>query len=346
MASPFGFQFPDLKGLPASALLLEVGVKYHKMARIVKWRFDITPQIAWLASPCVWLVMLWYLFRHWRDGWRVMACCAEAREDFHQGGSMDIEGTTRRILYQRMQRYSDSGPDLGLAGTARFRAESGRLRVAFANLRPGMACEAADRVVRFARWQRLFEVQWVVVPQRPGEGELPGALRQAQFELNDDLLLMAHEGRIKARVNPAVVVVPITTFEAMWQYEYGSRQNFFDESEPIDVLVEQRARERWREQEHGWSRYYVAQLNGRFAGGCYVSLFEDVPTLLGVYTVSEARRNGVATAMLARTVGDIVHPGHETCCLFVKHGNPAEQLYRQLGFVPLVDEQTYVWHNW
>lgn len=51
MASPFGFQFPDLKGLPASALHLEVGVKYHKMTRIVKWRFDITSLIARLVSP-------------------------------------------------------------------------------------------------------------------------------------------------------------------------------------------------------------------------------------------------------------------------------------------------------
>jgi len=259
---------------------------------------------------------------------------------------MDIDGTTRRILYQRMQRYPDTGPDLGLTGTARFRAESGRLRVAFASLRPGTACEAADRVLRFARWQRLFEVQWVVVPQRPGEGELPSALRQTQFELSEDLLLMAHDGKVEAQVNPAVTVAPITTFEAMWHYEHGSRQSFFDESEPIDVLVEHRARERWREQEHGWSRYYQARLNGDIAGGCYISLFEDVPTLLGVYTLAGARQKGVATAMLVRAVEETIRPGHETCCLFVKHGNPAERLYRQLGFVPLVDEQTYVWHNW
>src|SRR5262249_9224635 len=149
----------------------------------------------------------------------------------------------------RMQRFPDTGPDLGPTGTARFRAESGRLRVAFASLQLGMACEAVDRVVRFARWQRLFEVQWIVVPQRPGEGELSGTLQKKQFELNDDLLLMAHDGRVRARVNPAVTVAPIASFDAMWHYEYGSRQNFFDEPEPIDVLVEHRARERWREQE-------------------------------------------------------------------------------------------------
>lgn len=259
---------------------------------------------------------------------------------------MDIDEITRRILYQRMQRYPDAGPDLGFTGMARFRAESGRLRVAFASLKPGAVCEAVEQVLRFARWQRLLEVQWVVVPQRPGEGELPDALRQSGFELTEDLLLMAHEGRIEAQANPAVGIVPITSFEAMWQYEYGSRQNFFEEPEPVNALVEHRARERWREQEHGWSRYYQARLHGRVAGGCYISLFEDVPTLLGVYTLAEARRNGVATTMLARAIDEVIRPGHDMTCLFVKHGNPAEQLYRQLGFVPLVDEKTFVWHSW
>lgn len=259
---------------------------------------------------------------------------------------MDIDEITRRILYQRMQRYPDSGPDLGMSGTARFRAESGRLRVAFANLRPDTVCDAVERVLRFARMQRLFEVQWVVVPQRPGEGELPNALQNAGFAVTEDLLLMAHEGRIQAQSNPAVGVTPITNFDAMWRYEYGSRQNFFDEPEPVDALVDHRARERWREQEHGWSRYYQAHLHGRVAGGCYISLFEDVPTLLGVYTLPAARRNGVATAMLAHAVAETIRPGHDMSCLFVKHGNPAEQLYRELGFVPLVDEQTYAWHSW
>jgi GNAT superfamily N-acetyltransferase len=259
---------------------------------------------------------------------------------------MDIDAITRRILSQRMHRYPDAGPDLGGSGTARFRAESGRLRVAFADIGAGMACDAVERVLRFGRWQGLFEVQWVVMPQRSGEGELPAALRQAEFRLHEDLLLMAHEGPIRVQSNPAVEVSPITSFQAMWQYEHGSRQNFFDEPEPIDVVVEHRARERWREQEHGWSRYYQAQLRGKVVGGCYISLFEDVPTLLGVYTVHEARRNGVATALLARAVADTIYPGHEACCLFVKLGNPAERLYRQLGFVPLLNEQTYTWQSW
>ena len=62
--------------------------------------------------------------------------------------------------------------------------------------------------------------------------------------------------------------------------------------------------------------------------------------------IAEARQRGVATALLERTISDLAHGGSWTSCLFVKHGNPAERLYRQLGFVPLMDEQTWVWTPW
>ena len=74
---------------------------------------------------------------------------------------MDIEDIKRRVLSQRMHRYPDVGPDLAGAGTARFRQETGRLRVAFASIRPGREAIAIDQVQRFAR-QRGIETQWIV----------------------------------------------------------------------------------------------------------------------------------------------------------------------------------------
>lgn len=259
--------------------------------------------------------------------------------------SMDIEDIKRRVLTQRMHRYPDSGPDLAGSGVAHFRQETGRLRVAFAGIRPGRDTVAVDAIQRFAR-QRGIEVQWVVVPDRPGEGQLPGALHAAGFRLDENLLLMGHEGLVAAPRNPAVTISIIDTQQAMWHYEYGSRQAFFEEDFPAEAAVSQRARERWREHEHGWCRYYAAALSGRIVGGCYVSLFEEIPTILGVYTVAAARRHGVATVLLQRVIADLVHNGRWTCCLFVKHGNPAEQLYRKIGFQPLMDEQTWVWAPW
>lgn len=258
---------------------------------------------------------------------------------------MDIEDIKRRVLAQRMKRYPDGGPSLAGAGSARYRQETGRLRVAFASIHRGRESAAIEQIQRFAR-PRGIEVQWVVVPEREGEGKLPDALCAAHFHLDENLLLMAHEGYVVGRRNHAVTVSVIETEQAMWQYEYGSRQAFFDEEFPAEAAVSQRARERWRERENGWCRYYVAVIGGRAVGGCYVSLFEEVPTILGVYTVAAARRHGVATALLERTIADLAHSGQWTSCLFVKHGNPAELLYRQLGFVSLMDEQTWVWAPW
>ncbi|HEX6820141.1 MAG TPA: GNAT family N-acetyltransferase [Ktedonobacterales bacterium] len=255
---------------------------------------------------------------------------------------MDMQEIARRILYQRMHRFTDSGPDLSPFATAKYRRDGGRLRVGFTNLAPGRAHDAVARAQRYTA-QRNMQLEWVVVPQLPGEYELPSALAASRFRCIESLLLMVHVGLVPTALNPAVSVSQIGSFQTMWEYEYGSRQSFFDDPEPAHNVVTQRARDRWREQEHGWCRYYAATLDGRMAGGCYVSLWEDVPTLMGVYTLASARGRGVATALVAHTIAELVHRGRDTCCLFVKVGNPAERLYRELGFLGLFNEDMYIW---
>lgn len=255
---------------------------------------------------------------------------------------MDTQDVTRRILSQRMTRFSDPGPELAPLGSARFRREGARIRVGFAAIAPGVAHEAVARVHRYAIG-RGMQVQWVVVPESPGERELPAALLAARFRPLEHLTVMAHAGPVVARLNPAVAVAPISSWAAMWHYEFGSRQAFFDEPDPVPSVVNQRARERWREQEYGWCRYYTASMAGRMVGGCYISLWEEIPTVMGVYTIAEARGRGVATAVIERAIADTIRPGRDVCCLFVKVGNPAERLYRELGFVRIVSEDTYVW---
>jgi len=255
---------------------------------------------------------------------------------------MDKAEIVRRVLLQRTERYTDPGPPLTPAGTARFRIESARLRVAYATAYPSQAAELVKAILRYTR-PRHMQVQWTVVPSRPGEEELGPALLAARFEMTENLLLMAHRGPIAAPPNPRVQVTPITTWQAMWNYEYGSRQSFYDDPRPSDALVGQRATERWRERERGWCRYYAAYYDGMQVGGCYVSLWEEIPTLMGVYTLPEARQHGVATAMLARCVAETLRPEQEIICLYVEHGNPAERLYRSLRFEPLIDTQTFTW---
>ena len=255
---------------------------------------------------------------------------------------MDTHDVTRRILRQRMERYQDAGPALGTLGTARFRIEAGVLRVGFASIVPRRAAEAVHVVTDFARHHRL-RAQWLVVPQRAGEEELPGALANASFALSEDLGLMAHHGRTRSSVglNDGVAVQHVGTWEVMWHYEYGSRQSFYNDAQPAEAAVTQRATERWREQERGWCRYFAAFVGGQYAAGCYVSLYEDVPTIMGVYTLPQARRHGVARMLLMRVIDEIVASRGDICCLLVERGNPAELLYRELGFVGLVNLQTF-----
>jgi GNAT superfamily N-acetyltransferase len=255
---------------------------------------------------------------------------------------MDTHDIIRRVLIQRTERYTDSGPLLPPATSARFRLESSRLRVAYATAPNGESMALVRAILRYAQPRRL-QVHWTVVPATPGDGELIPSLLASRFELIENLLLMAHEGPLEAPMPGHVWIAPITTWEGVWNYEVGSRRCFYDDPHPTDERVRHRASDRWREIERGWCRYYAAVVNGMQVGGCYVSLFEDIPTIMGVYTLPEARNQGIATALLIRTVRDIIRPGNEVVCLYVEHGNPAERLYRQLGFAPLIDTHTYAW---
>ena len=249
---------------------------------------------------------------------------------------------TRRILAQRLTRFGDAGPDLSPIGSARFRRDGRRLLIGYAVAHSGMAPAVVERMQTYARDQGLF-LRWIVTPEAPGETEFPAALVAADFTLDERLILMGRSGAIDAPVNPEVRVALVTGFDAMRAYEFGSRRSFYDDEQPDQRMVASRAADRWRQQEQGWYRYYIAVLRNRIVGGCYVTLWEDVPTLMGVYTVAEARGQGVATTMLAQVTNDMARSGRDDYCLYVKHDNPAQNLYVRLGFRPLASEETYLW---
>lgn len=247
----------------------------------------------------------------------------------------------RRILAQRVSRYGETGPDLSPIGSARFRQDGPRLLIAFAVAHPGMASAVVERVRTYAR-ARALSLLWTVTPEAAGEEEFPAALRAAGFALDEWLILMARRGATPAPTQPVAQVTTVSTWNAMWAYEYGSRRAFYNDPRPDEGMVTARARERWRQLEQGWYRYYNALIGDRVVGGAYVTLWEDIPTIMGVYTAEEARGQGVATAVLAQVTADLARQGREMCCLYVKQGNPAQRLYRALGFVPLATEEDYV----
>lgn len=265
-------------------------------------------------------------------------CAMGARSDSDLESGREI---ARRVLAQRVSRYSDVGPDLAPIGSARFRHDGRRLLVAYAVAHPGMAPTVVARIREYAREQRLH-ILWYVTPQAPGEEEFPAALLAAGFRLDERLILMGRRGAIQAPINPGVRIQIVTNFDAMRAYEYGSRRSFYDDDRPDERMVASRAGDRWRQQQQGWYRYYIALLNNRIVGGCYVTLWEDIPTLMGVYTVAEARGQGVATTLLCAVTEEITRSGRDPYCLYVKHDNPAKNLYLHLGFEPLSDEETYL----
>jgi hypothetical protein len=246
----------------------------------------------------------------------------------------------RRIDAQRAQRYPDAGPDLAPLGSARFRHERGRVAVAFARFTLTTMVEGVERIVAYARLLGS-SITWNITDVN-GEGNaLALALVARGFVREERLSLMARQGELTARPNPGILVRPVTTWAEMWAYEKGNRQNFYDDPEPDPAIVTARASERLRQQQMGWYRHYVTMLQGEYVGGLYISLWEDVPTIMGVYTGAHARNLGAATAGLVRVIHDSAMTGKHAFCLYVKEGNPARRLYEQLGFQFFSDEDTY-----
>ena len=222
----------------------------------------------------------------------------------------------RRIYAQRAQRYVDPGPDLGLDGAARYRLEGSRLQVAFAQIAPAAFDDATQRITRYAR-ERGQRVVWTFLRELTAEDALARALLARGFQLDERLILMARQDLLAIR-------------------------SFYDDPTPDDALVTARASERWRQQELGWFRFYTAAIDSMTAGGLYVSLWEDIPTLMGVYTLERARERGLASETLRQAIADLVASGRDIYCLFVKDVNPARDLYHQLGFQVLSVEETYI----
>lgn len=247
----------------------------------------------------------------------------------------------RRVREQRISRFGDPGPDLAPVGSARFRHDGRRLIVAYAVAHDGMAPVVVERISAYAQRHGLF-IHWLVTPETAGEEALPSSLLAAGFRLDERLILMARRGAISATTNSAVRIELVTSFDAMRAYEYGSRRSFYDDDRPEERMVVSRASDRWRQQQQGWYRYYLALLGNRIAGGCYVTLWEDIPTLMGVYTLAEARNQGVATTLLTQVSIEITRSGRDPYCLYVKHDNPAQTLYRALGFERIATEETYL----
>jgi GNAT superfamily N-acetyltransferase len=256
---------------------------------------------------------------------------------------VNLTALAEAVLVQRRERMNDAGPSLRGAGTAFFQVSGGTLLVGAAQPRPGKAEELIDRVNRFAR-ERWLAVQWTITHGRD-DPQLHAALLERQYTLRETLRLMGCIGELIPAERPApdVTVASVATLQEMQTYERISSWSFNHQQHPTLDHVLARGRERWDEQNARWYQYYLGRLRGEPVSGAYVSLWERVPTIYGVATTPPARRHGVAGHVLRLLVRDTLAMGFAWTCLYVAVGNPAELLYKSLGFTPLLEQSTYQW---
>ncbi len=86
---------------------------------------------------------------------------------------------------------------------------------------------------------------------------------------------------------------------------------------------------------------FVIEEGEYIASACLVSFFEphDAPLVVFLMTRPEAKRRGLARSLLERSMNALRNGGHSRLTLVVTDGNePALNLYRSLGFLPIVPE--------
>ncbi len=259
------------------------------------------------------------------------------------GDHVDLNALASAVYVQRQERMVDSGPSLRGVGSARFQINGSLLSVGMAQTRPGKADEFVGRIVRYAR-DRWLGISWVYIAGRE-DPQLVTAFQTYGFRIRESLHLMGRLGALiePSRPAPGVTVTPIRTFEEMQTYERISTWGFSNQPHPSREQILARARERWDEQLAQWYHYYLGWLNGDPAGGAYVSQWEQVPTIYGVVTAPPAQRHGVAGQVMIRLVRDTLARGFPWTCLYVAVGNPAERIYRSLGYSVVWEQTAYQW---
>lgn len=88
--------------------------------------------------------------------------------------------------------------------------------------------------------------------------------------------------------------------------------------------------------------YFVAEQSGRFVGYAAVSVVQDVAELQRIATVADARRTGVATALLGVLSEHAAAGGAERLLLEVRDDNvAAREFYAAAGFAEIAQRRGY-----
>jgi GNAT superfamily N-acetyltransferase len=156
--------------------------------------------------------------------------------------------------------------------------------------------------------------------------------RAATSEEHHDVV-MVFEGPAPVLPNTGVVVREIKELDDEFLSWYrASRNDFGDEAEFSDQLIDQLYRRDLEEFAPRGLRFFVGFLNGKRAGLATLFSLGGVGYIDHVVTKPEFRRRGVASALMAAVVEASRDAGDRLLHLLADQGAPPQRLYERLGF--------------
>jgi ribosomal protein S18 acetylase RimI-like enzyme len=81
--------------------------------------------------------------------------------------------------------------------------------------------------------------------------------------------------------------------------------------------------------------------NNKLVGACLISMWEDLPLISNLVVDKKYRGKGLASNLLKHSLTTLKEK-HEVVRLFVTVGNSAESLYYNFGFLPGMEQITYI----
>ena len=176
--------------------------------------------------------------------------------------------------------------------------------------------------------------EWSVVFQQPA------LLERRGFVLHDDWDVVACWKREIVQTNPAVILKDVRNYQ-----DFEAVARIAEQAEHPQGLVERNAVERrmeryWREYRDWNSQFVLAYHTGRAVGTARLT-DEEVPVLVGVATVQDARGYGVATKVTDVLTANALN-ARGVCALYVDRDSQAARIYRRAGYQPLFRTRAWV----
>jgi GNAT superfamily N-acetyltransferase len=161
------------------------------------------------------------------------------------------------------------------------------------------------------------------------------------FQLVDDWDAIVCRHSCAENRNPSVAVDFAESMDDIHLAAWIAEQT--DRGVPIardDPGVQRRKARFWREYSEWGYHFAIARLDGRPAGTARLTN-EELPLVVGVATLPDARHRGVATSLTGLLTQEALHQ-RGICALYVEHGSQAARIYARLGYEPLFRSRAWV----